>query len=49
MKENKEKNNKIKINKGQLAGKIMAGLLAVMMLLSVCATCIYYIHSLIVA
>lgn len=42
MKENKEKRNKLKINKGQLAVKIMAGLLAMLMLISACATCVYY-------
>lgn len=45
MKENKEKTNKLKINKGQLAVKIMASILAILMLLSVCATCVYYFYS----
>ena len=52
MKKNKEvkvKNKQqAKYDKGQVFVKIMAGILAGMMLLSVCATCIYYIHSLIV-
>ena len=41
MAKNKEKTNKFKINKGQLAVKIMASILAIMMVLSVCATFIY--------
>jgi hypothetical protein len=45
VKVNKEKTNKLKINKGQLPVRIMAGLLAIMMLLSVCATCVYYLYS----
>ncbi len=45
MKGKNEKTNKIKMNKGQLAVKIMAGILAIMMLLSVCATCVYYFYS----
>ena len=49
MAKNKEKTNKLKINKGQLAVKIMASILAIMMVLSVCATFIYYIYSAIAA
>ena len=49
MAKNKEKSNKLKINKGQLAVKIMASILAIMMVLSVCATFIYYIYSAIAA
>ena len=45
MAKNKEKTNKFKINKGQLAVKIMASILEIMMVLSVCATFIYYIYS----
>lgn len=45
MKAKKEKTNKLKINKGQLAVKIMASVLAILMVLSVCATCIYYFYS----
>ena len=45
MAKNKEKTNKLKINKGQLAVKIMASILAIMMVLSVCATFVYYIYS----
>ena len=45
MAKNKEKTNKFTINKGQLAVKIMASILAIMMVLSVCATFIYYIYS----
>ena len=45
MAKNKEKKNKFKINKGQLAVKRMASILAIMMVLSVCATFIYYIYS----
>ena len=45
MKTNKEKANKLKINKGQLAIKIMAIILAILMILSVCATGIYYFYS----
>lgn len=48
MKNKKEKSNKFKINKGQLAVKIMASILAFLMILSVCATCIYYFYSYIV-
>lgn len=42
MVKNKEKTSKFKINKGELAIKIMASILAILMLLSVCATLIYY-------
>ena len=49
MEKNKEKTNKLKINKGQLAVKIMASILAIMMVLSVCATFVYYIYSAIAA
>lgn len=49
MKVKKEKTNKLKINKGQLAVKIMAGILAILMLLSVFATCIYYFYSYVTA
>ena len=49
MAKNKEKTNKFKINKGQLAVKIMASILAIMMVLSVCATFVYYIYSAIAA
>lgn len=38
----KGKTNKLKINKGELAIKIMAGVLSLLMLLSVCGTLIYY-------
>ena len=48
MSKNKQNQNKFKINKGQLAVKIMASILAIMMILSVCATFIYYIYSSIV-
>ena len=41
----KEKNNKFKINKGELAVKIMAGILALLMILSVCGSVVYYIYS----
>ena len=49
MAKNKEKTIKLKINKGQLAVKIMASILAIMMVLSVCATFVYYIYSAIAA
>lgn len=49
MKINKEKTNKLRINKGQLAVKIMASILAILMILSVCTTCVYYIYSYFVA
>lgn len=45
MKNNKKKANKLKINKGQLAVKIMAGILALMMVLSVFGTLAFYIFS----
>ena len=44
MTENKGKTNKLKINKGKLVTRIMAGLLAIMMILSVCTTCAYYLY-----
>lgn len=44
-----KKENKLKINKGQLAFKIMAGILAILMIFSVCATCIFYFYSYITA
>lgn len=43
MKKNKEKT--IKYNKGQIFTKIIAGILAFLMLLSVCITGIYYFYS----
>lgn len=42
MKKNKEKNNKFKLSKGELAIKIIAMILALLMILSVGVTCIYY-------
>lgn len=45
MEKNKEKVNKLKIDKGQLAVRIMAGILAILMLLSVFASCIYFIFE----
>ncbi len=45
MEKNKEKVNKLKIDKGQLAVRIMAGILAILMLLSVFASCIYFIFD----
>ncbi len=45
MKENQEKTKKIKISKGELAIKIMAAVLALLMILSVCATGIYYLYT----
>ena len=45
MAKNKEKNNKFKINQGHLAVKIMASILAILKILSVCATFIYYMYS----
>ena len=45
MQNNKVKANKFKINKGELAIKIMASVLAILMILSVCATGIYYFYS----
>ena len=45
MKANKEKSKKIRMSKGQLAVKIMAAFLAILMVLSVCATCVYYFYT----
>ena len=45
MKENKEKTKKLKMSKGQLAIKIMAAFLALLMILSVCATGVYYLYT----
>ena len=45
MEKNKEKVNKLNIDKGQLAVRIMAGILAILMLLSVFASCIYFIFE----
>ena len=45
MKENKEKTKKIRMSKGQLAIKIIASILALLMLLSVCTTGIYYFYT----
>ena len=42
MKKNKEKNNKFKLSKGELEIKIIAMILALLMILSVGVTCIYY-------
>lgn len=44
-----KKNKTKKIRKGQIAVKIMAGILAMLMILSVCATCIYYFYTAITA
>lgn len=49
MQNKKQKTNKFKINKGELAIKIMASILVILMLLSVCATGIYYFYSYITA
>lgn len=43
MKKNKE--NKFKIKKGEIAIKIVASILAILMLLSVCTTGIYYFYT----
>lgn len=40
-----KKLNKSKINKGQIAVKIIAGILALLMVLSVCASLIFYFYS----
>jgi hypothetical protein len=41
---NKEKTHKLRMSKSQFAIKIIAIILAFLMLLSVCATGIYYFH-----
>ena len=41
----KEKTNKLKVNKGQLAVKIVCGVLAALMIFSAFATVGYYIFS----
>lgn len=43
------KEKKIKANKGQLGVRIMAGILAFLMLLSISGTLIYYVYSSIAA
>ena len=45
MKENKEKTKKFKMSKGQFAIKIIATILALLMILSVCATGVYYLYT----
>ncbi len=45
MKTKKEEANKLKINKGQLAVRIMSGILVILMLVSVFGTCAYYLIS----
>lgn len=45
MKENGEKISKIRINKGQLAVRIMGGFLALLMMFSAFATVGYYLFS----
>ena len=45
MKIKKDKTKRLKINKGQLAIKIMAAFLAILMILSICATVIYYFYT----
>ena len=42
MRKSKEKANKIKISKGKVAIRIMGILLAILMIISVCAPCVYY-------
>ena len=42
MKKNKEKTNKLKMSKGEVAVRIMGVFLAILMVISVCAPCIYY-------
>ena len=45
MKENKEKISRLKVNKGELAVRIVCGLLAILMLFSVFASVGYYLFS----
>lgn len=45
MNKNKEKSSKL--NKGQIITKIVAFILVILMILSMCATCIYYFFTLI--
>ena len=45
MKKNKEKTTKIKLTKGEVAGKILGIFLVALMILSVCAPCVYYAIS----
>ena len=45
MQEKQEKTNKIKVNKGQLAVRIMGGILVILMLFSAFATVGYYLFS----
>lgn len=39
----KEVKNKKRMDKGQIFGKIMAGVLLAIMILAACSTCVYYI------
>ena len=45
MKENKVKTNKLKVNKGELAVKIVCAILAILMIISSFATVGYYLFS----
>lgn len=45
MKKNEIKTKKIKANRGQFAVRIIASILAFLMLLSVCGTLVYYVYT----
>ena len=45
MEKNNQKTTKIKTSKGKIAGRIMGIVLAILMLLSVCAPCVFYAIS----
>ena len=45
MGKNDQKTAKIKTNKGKIAGRILGIILAALMVVSVCAPCVYYAIS----
>lgn len=47
MRKSKEKANKIKTSKGEIAIRIMGIILAILMVISVCVPCVYYVIDLI--
>ena len=47
MKEKKEKKRKMKGTKTRIAGKIIAAVMAVMMVLATCSTLIFYIKEMV--
>ena len=47
MKIKEKKSNKTRINKSTIAVRVICGFLAAVMIMSACATCVYYVISMI--